>query len=338
MSRPSKRERAAALLDARPLRAPLRRLRLWRGVLVLNYHRIGDPSSRPWDRTLWSTTAEGLDEQLALLARETDVVGPADLPGLADLGRGRHVLLTFDDGYRDNYDLAFPLLRRHGLTAAFFLATGFLDSPRVAWWDEVAWMIRHAARDAIPAGPWLSEDVPLHAPDAESAIASILAAYKSLPTRDAEALLDHVAEGAGVRRCTPEDAVGAWMTWDMAREMRDGGMTIGGHTVSHPILAGLPVERQREEITTCARRLYEELGIAMTSFSYPVGGRGTFTVDTRRLLREQAVALAFSFYGGFARFDRWDPLDVPRIHVGPALDRQGLQATLRLPQLFAPSE
>ncbi|MGB2710613.1 MAG: polysaccharide deacetylase family protein, partial [Conexibacter sp.] len=140
----SRTDRAAAALDARWLRALLARLPLWRGVLVLNYHRVGDGSATPWDHTLWSATAEGFDAQLTFLARHAEVVGPDDLPALAAGRRGRRVLLTFDDGYRDNHEIAYPLLRRHGLQATFFLATGFLDRPHVAWWDEIAWMVRHA--------------------------------------------------------------------------------------------------------------------------------------------------------------------------------------------------
>jgi peptidoglycan/xylan/chitin deacetylase (PgdA/CDA1 family) len=119
------------------------------------------------------------------------------------------------------------------------------------------------------------------------------------------------------------------MTWDMARELHAAGMSIGGHTVTHPVLARLPAERQREEIEGCARRLREELGVAMRWFAYPVGARDTFTPLTQRLLRDCGVELAFSYYGGFARPSRWNPLDVPRVHVDSALAPRLLAQRLR---------
>ncbi len=125
------------------------------------------------------------------------------------------------------------------------------------------------------------------------------------------------------------------MTWDHARELRAGGMTIGGHTVTHPLLARVPEERQREEIDGCAARLRERLQEPMRWFSHPVGSPDAFTARTRALLDERGVELAFSFYGGYAGGRALDRLDVPRIHVGPAMDVQRLRATLRLPQLFA---
>lgn len=329
----SRSEQVASLLDAQPLRALLGHVPTWRGVIVLNYHRVGDAAGQPWDRSLFSADAGRLDEQLALLAREADVVGPADLPGLAASGRGRHVMLTFDDGYRDNYEVAYPLLRRHGLSATFFLASGFLDAPHAAWWDEIAWMARNATRPEVPAAQWLPAAVPLA--DADVAAATLVRVYKELPAERTAAYLDFLAEETGAGRCGPERVADMWMTWAMAREMRDGGMTIGGHTVTHPLLARLPEQEQAAEISGCALRLREELDEPMRWFSYPVGAPDTFTPATRQLLRDQGVELAFSFYGGYFDGSEWDPFDVRRIHVGPLMDRSRLHATLRVPRLFA---
>jgi peptidoglycan/xylan/chitin deacetylase (PgdA/CDA1 family) len=317
----SRRDRAAGLLAAPGSSAAARRLPRWRGVLTLNYHRVGDWTGQPWDRTLWSATAEAFDAQLAVLARDAEVIAPDDVDAAVRSGRrGRRVLITFDDGYRDNWEIAFPLLRRHGLPATFFLTTGFLDRPHVAWWDELAWMVRRGGGD--PA-------------DHDATIASLCARYKQLPAERAAELLDEIAAQTGAGRCPPAEAAELWMTWDHARELRDGGMRIGGHTVTHPLLSRVSVERQEGEIAGCARRLERELGAPMTWFAYPVGSRDTFTAETQRILAAHGVELAFSFYGGFGRFARWDPLDVPRVHVGPHYTPQLAFAALVAPRLFA---
>jgi peptidoglycan/xylan/chitin deacetylase (PgdA/CDA1 family) len=337
--RRSRSETVAAWHDAPVVRRLAGTVPAWRGVLVLNYHRIGSAAGQPWDRGLWSATTEGLDEHLALLSRHADVIGPGDLAGVMARGRGRHVLLTFDDGYRDNYDHALPLLRRHGLTATFFLTSGYLDAPRVAWWDEIAWMVRHATGIVVPAHGALVLDIPLSGAgggaDDDVAIAALIAHYKQLPGDAAEAFLDHVADATGAGRCDPEVGGRQWMTWDMARELLAAGMDVGGHTVTHPILARLGAAEQQEEIARCADRLRAELGIPMRWFSYPVGGRDAFDDHTRAALRAAGTEIAFSFYGGYQRFGAFDALDVPRIHVGPQMTRQMLQVTLRFPQLFA---
>jgi peptidoglycan/xylan/chitin deacetylase (PgdA/CDA1 family) len=331
-----RRDRAAALLARPGISVAARRLPRWRGVLTLNYHRVGDASGQPWDRTLWSATAEAFDAQLAVLARDADVIAPDEVRAAMRSGRrGRRVLITFDDGYRDNWEIAFPLLRRHGLPATFFLATGFLDDPHVAWWDELAWMVRRSAAPELAAGAQLAAPLSLRADDHDATIAALCDLYKALPSERAEALLDHVADASGAGRCPPAAAAELWMTWDMARELHAGGMRIGGHTVSHPLLSRVSPERQQEEIAGCARRLADELGEPMRWFAYPVGSRDAFTAETEGILAAEGVELAFSFYGGWGRFDRWQALDVPRVHVGPHYSPQLVFAALVAPQLFA---
>lgn len=331
----SRRDRAAATIATPLVKQIVRRAPRWRGLLTLNYHRVGDPEGQPWDHSLWSAREQELDDQLATLAREAEVIGPEDVErALRERRRGRRVMLTFDDGYRDNFELAYPLLRRHGLTATFFLTTGFLDSPFVPWWDEISWMVRNARVDSMPADGWLEGAGALDLSQQDAAIATLVARCKQLPGARVDAFLDHIAQESGSGRCDV-DAGELWITWGMARQMRDGGMTIGGHTVTHPVLASVPLDRQREEIDGCAARLKQELGEPMRWFAYPVGARGTFTAQTQQLLRQAGVQLAFSFYGGHGRFSRWDALAVPRVHVGLSHKAELLQAMVLLPRLFA---
>jgi peptidoglycan/xylan/chitin deacetylase (PgdA/CDA1 family) len=100
------------------------------------------------------------------------------------------------------------------------------------------------------------------------------------------------------------------------------------------VLARLAPEQQEQEIAGCAHRIEQELGEQMRWFAYPVGAADSFTSETKRILREHGVQLAFTFHGGYARLDRWDPLEVPRIHVGEGHVPQLLAAMLALPPLF----
>jgi peptidoglycan/xylan/chitin deacetylase (PgdA/CDA1 family) len=304
----SRHERAARVLRRTGLEAVLRHAGAWRGLLVLAYHRIGEPGSAPLDHALFSASLAEFERQVSHLARDCELVGLDQVPAALRSARGRRVLVTFDDGYRDNYELAFPVLRAAQVPAAFFLATGFLDRPRLSWWDELAWM---------------------------GADAADVAAYKRLPPEDAESFLDRIAERTGRGRPGAAEAQGVWMTWAQAREMRDAGMGFGGHTVDHPVLASLPPKRQEQEIRGCAARLASELGVTMRAFSYPVGSPDAFDATSAGLVRDAGCEAAFALGGGFARPDSTDPLAIPRMTVGPWLSTYGLRAATALPQLFA---
>jgi peptidoglycan/xylan/chitin deacetylase (PgdA/CDA1 family) len=333
---PSKRALATRLLGASGLGALLRRFPAWRGLVTLAYHRIGNDPRTPFDRGLWSACPEAFDAQLRLLKKHCDVIGADDLADVLRKQSGRHALITFDDGYRDNYEVAFPLLRSHGLTAAFFVATGFLDRPRASWYDEVAWMVRTSRRAALPGGPWFPGPVPFDPPDRARAVRTLLARYKTLPGERTDAYLDFLAEATGSGRCPAPEAAALWMTWDMLREMAAAGMAVGGHTANHPVLARLAAGEQGREVAECKRRLEAELGRPMTCFSYPDGGPAAFDRATRACLREHGVRFAFSYHGGYQRFPGpCDPHDLPRVAVEPYVGPDQFRALLTLPQVFA---
>jgi peptidoglycan/xylan/chitin deacetylase (PgdA/CDA1 family) len=324
-------EVATRLLDLLRFLAPRR----WNGLLSLSYHRIGDPSGSPLDRDTWSATTEEFDRQIALLQEHFDVVHPRDVVGLQQRGRGRHALVTFDDGSRDNHDLALPVLRRRGVPALFFVTTGFMDEPRVAWWDEISWMVWNSPLPALPPSDWLSDPLPLGR-DRPASVYRLLRAFKSLPSPETPRFLSWLGEASGTGRCPVDESSAHWMSWGMVRALRDAGMAIGGHTVSHPILARMDRAAQEAEIEGCATRIRDELGEPMRWFAYPVGGPRTFDTATREVLAAADVELAFSNYGGIRRYGDWDPHDVRRISMELDMAGPAFRPVITWPTLVAP--
>ncbi|HQZ01321.1 MAG TPA: polysaccharide deacetylase family protein [Thauera sp.] len=327
-----KLRKLASFLDKSHLRPLLAACMPARGIVGLNYHRIGDGSRSELDRGLWSASEEGFDQQLAWLKLNSDVISPAEIDLARKDSSGRHVLITFDDGYKDNYDCAVPTLRRHGLTATFFIATGFIDDPRLAWWDEIASQIRRTDRDEIDLPQWLPQPQRLVVGQREAVIRTMLRKFKSLPGDQAKRFLADLRDAtqASPPSLHHEDL---WMSWDMLREMDAAGMTIGGHTVNHIVLSGSSAAEQWTEISTCAARIETEIGKRMDYFSYPVGNRNSFNQDSIECLRKLGVAYAFSYYGGFAGINA-NRYDMPRVAIEPYIDRGWFRAIVELPRLF----
>lgn len=329
-----KRQAAARLLARTGLRRLIGRATRWTGVLCLNYHRIG-PVEGPDAPGLVSAMADAFDRQVAFFRRECDVVSPDEVPDAPGGARHRFLLITFDDGYRDNHRTAFPILARHGVPATFFVTTGYLDQPRLPWWDEIAWMVRSSRRTSLPAHDRLPGPIVFAGADRAAAVETLLDHYKRLPGAETSRFLDDLADATGSGRADRRLADGLWMNWDMVREMRDAGMVFGGHTVTHPVLANLSPSEQEAEIAGCARRLAEELGAPMRYFSYPVGQSDSFNGDTRAALQRAGVRMAFSYYGGYQRFGDWDRLDTRRASVEAYMDLAWVQAIATLPGLFS---
>ena len=274
---------AAAALERSGLGALLRLAPAWRGLVVLDYHRIGTPGDSPLDRAMWNATLEDFDAQVGFLARNFDVVGPADVTARP---RGRQVLITFDDGYRDNHAAALPILQAHGASATFFLTTGFLDTPRLAWWDEVAWMVRTSTRDSVCVD---DAGVAFDDPDRAAAVATLLDRAKALPGAELAGFLDRVALATGTGRAPALVSDGQWMTWRMARELLAAGMHVGGaHRRPPDPRASRPRRPARGDPRLrrpAARRARNPDALV----SYPNGDRSSFDAHTRALLEEAGV-------------------------------------------------
>jgi peptidoglycan/xylan/chitin deacetylase (PgdA/CDA1 family) len=328
-------ERAARLLEATGALRLAARASRWSGVLVLAYHRIGQRSEATGAQDVYSVTQEELDAQLRLLAERFELIAPSEIDRALHGRRGRFAAVTFDDGYRDNHTAALPVLRAHGVRAAFFICTDFIDRGGTSWWDEIATAVRTSPAVTLPAGSWLPEPVSLSVADREPIVKALTARYKELPGDRTPAFLEFLREATGGNSGNGGRVDQEWMTWEMIRDLRASGMEIGGHTVTHPVLARHPVSVQAAEIAGCAARLEEELGEPMRMFAYPVGMRDSFDTETRECLSKAGVKLAFSCYGGVPSRRRWDPLDVRRVPIGFGLGRRRFSRMLELPRLFS---
>jgi peptidoglycan/xylan/chitin deacetylase (PgdA/CDA1 family) len=328
----SRAELVARVAEATGVGTLVRQLGAWQGVVVFGYHRVGLPDESYYPAA-WDATPPMFEEQVRLLAKHFDVIGPDDLDEAVAGGRGRFVLITFDDAYRDNFDEAFPILKRCGATATFFITTGFVDSRQISWWDEVGWMVHMSPKTELQAGGLIEDTLSLRPEDRPQAIKALTDRYKVLPTEQGSEFMDVLAEATGSGR-HPKDGYDPWMTWDDIRALHTGGMHVGGHTVNHRLLGQLTAAEQEREIVGCKQRIEAELGVRMRSLSYPDGGRGSFDQETRRILAENDVDYAFSFYGGYRKFGEWDPYDVRRRWLSTSVTRDRFAMMVTLPQVF----
>ncbi len=237
----------------------------------------------------------------------------------------RALAITFDDGYADNHDVALPILTRHGLSATFFIATGFLDGGRM-WNDTLVEAVRRTSLPELDLRDMLGADHGLHAlrTDGErrQAIDSIIrqAMYLGSPRRDA--VVQRVAEQCGVT--LPTDLM---LTSAEVLALRAAGMQIGAHTASHPILAGLDAAAARQEMVDSKSALENMLSERIGLFAYPSGKPGRdYSAQSVAIAREVGFDAAVSTAWGAANRTT-DPLQIPRF---TPWDRSRLQFGVRM--------
>ncbi len=283
-------------------------------LLILNYHRIGDPEKTPYDSGTFSATTAEFEWQVRHLKRRFRIV---DLYQANDIVHGREtprdpaVLLTFDDGYRDNFLEAFPILRQHGVSATFFLPTAFVGTGQLPWWDVIAYLIKNAKTERIVLTyPERAEFDITSANRARSSM-HILRLFKKPSVTDPERFISELEAACNSRR-PGTAAERCFLNWDEAREMQAGGMCFGSHTHTHPILSKLSYASQLDEFRTSREIIEGELHRTSDTLAYPVGQPDSFSPDSVKALEEAGYSTAFSFYSGVNEPGRIAPYNVLR--------------------------
>jgi peptidoglycan/xylan/chitin deacetylase (PgdA/CDA1 family) len=291
----------------------IRRRRHRRGdyrVFMLEYHAITAAERLSEGRVRVRT----LERHLRHLAGSyafvtvTDAVrrllGPEPLAG--DL-----MAFTFDDGYADNAELAWPTIRRQGATATFFLTTGFLDGEPL-WFDVAERGLRTLSRSGGPPAEALAEALRRSLPGWRPTLSArrTVDLMKYVSARERERLValmsDHALGAAGGERS---------MSWDQARAISLAGGEIGVHTVSHPILFRLDPAEQEREIFGSRDRVTTEMARRPTSFAYPNGSSRDFDATTREIVARAGFEAACTTIRG-SNSPACDPLLLRRQGVG----------------------
>lgn len=281
----------------------MRRAHAIRRPRILTYHAIG-----PGD------TPEALfDWQLRLLRDQFEVLPLAELVEriAANRQNGNEFAITFDDGVRNHASRAYPLLAAHRVPATFFVCPGLIDSGLWIWNMELRLRLRllddaermRIARSAGAADAGV-EALIQHAKRLGMAERSQLETQVRSRTREFEPSADQVERNAP-------------MTWEQARAMDPRIVTIGSHSITHPILTNLPAAARRREIAESRQLIEQRIGVAPDFFCYPNGGLDASTVDLVRNTYRGAVTTRIGFVGNHGE----DLHLLPRIHAG---QREGL--------------
>ena len=309
-------------------------------IRILNYHRINNPHAiGSLDGEVLSASPELFDEEVRFCKQHFDVLSFGDLRRSLDGSvrlPPRPLIITFDDGYRDNYQHAFPILKSHGVTAMFFVAVGFIGSTQLFWWDAVAHAIKTYKGPAAPLSPGRGGNRVRYAVTQArlASIKSILRRLKALPNQARVDAVAKLSESASASDSEPTNAGGEIMTWSEVREMHAAGMEIGSHSMTHPVLSKVEeADRLRHEMAGSKAALEESLGAEVSVFSYPVGGEAAIGPDVIREVQRAGYQFAVSYLPGVNHpSPQMDRYSMRRLHVD-GLDLTQFRARLALPTI-----
>jgi peptidoglycan/xylan/chitin deacetylase (PgdA/CDA1 family) len=321
----------------------LQKLRAWlrNDLRILAYHRImplPDPDIYDFDMELISTSPGRFREQMTMVRDRFRPMRLTDVAAAIEAGRPLPrdaVVITFDDGYDDNYRIAFPILRELGIPATFFVSTGHIDSGKPFAYDWLVHMILCTDADTL-ALPELGMSVPLPADRAarRRIAGEVLLKMKDLGALEQTAMTERLArEWQLPDEVTPDDC--RPMSWAQIREMHAAGFEFGSHGVHHRMLARLPHAVMEAEIAQSKAALDRELGTPAVLMSYPVGGDRAFNERVMEATRASGFALAVCYVCGTNAQPLTQPFALQRLPVERMMGPGWFAAMLTLPDLMS---
>ena len=312
-------------------------------VTILAYHRvldIADETAYLFDPDLISASSADFSWQMAYIQKHYT---PITFRRLLDCLDGkdtlppRPIIVTFDDGFDDNYHYAFPVLKSLGIPATIFISTGYIDQPRTFWFDWLYYLYNMAAASSAQPLNFAGTSFSLSCEPArrQEITANLYSHAKRLPDDDLRSEIAALEKRLGVSYPENGFAQSHPLSWAQVREMASHGIEFGSHAVTHPVLTNLSETKLHEELTISRARLEHEIGRPVDVIAYPVGYDFAFNEKVVEAVRKAGYRLGACYLPGINRAKQMDLFRLKRLHVERYVDRSYFQAMLALPEFFS---
>ena len=304
----------------------LARRALRRRLRVLCYHGVVRDEHAGGTRYRNTVTRSAFVRQMSSLARRDT---PVDLATVIAWARGerelpdRAVLVTFDDGYRNNLTVAAPVLKACGVPAVVALSTALIGTRDLLWPTDVELRIADGAWDAInlPDGERVTRPADRGAREAIGDRAR--RSLKGMPEAARRAWCESLRAASSLDRDALDGELVDFLDWDEVRALHDFGVALASHTVTHPILSKLAPDELRRELGESKARIERETDRPCAAIVYPNGKPDDVSPEVFDAAERCGYLVGFDLDDSVNRASCAEPFRVRRLEV-PAVDSDAL--------------
>ncbi|MBI3546805.1 MAG: polysaccharide deacetylase family protein [Gammaproteobacteria bacterium] len=337
-----KKEYLAKILSVSGVHAACARFRdlAVKELPILGYHRILDieHTAFPFDPSLVSASRADFAWQMQYVKKNYNPITFQALldalDGKSDLPK-RPVIVSFDDGFDDNYHHAFPILKSLDMPATFFVATGYIGSEKPFWFDLIAHILYQA-----PTGPMQVEQPALslqlddNVASRRAATLKLIRALKKITNQQRLDFFERFTREHDSVIDLTKQKMSRPMSWAQVREMSAAGIEFGSHTVTHPILSTVDDKNLHRELIDSRQKLEQELGKPISLLAYPIGEATAFNDNVITAAQSAGYRIGVSYVEGVNRLQDINLFRLCRQHVELHTSRDYFKGLLSLPEVF----
>lgn len=336
----SKKDLLASILGWAPVHGLLQKLLVSSRIKILAYHRVLDfsESDYPFDEELISASVEQFDKQMRHLSENYSVITFFDLlqieAGRASLPKNP-LIITFDDGYSDNYANAYPILKKYGLPAVFFVSTDYIGARNPFWFEQIIYAGKKGLFDNDDIRNLFPEGLSENETNSLDYARNLRWKMMNLSNRERLAMMEIVESVVSEKLTSSEFEHISTMSWDNLCEMANNGMEIGSHTKSHLILTQASSEELVDELSSSKAIIEEHLQEKVVSISYPVGNKNfMLTGEMLENVRDAGYQWGISYVSGCEQRPYDNRYLLKRLKVERYTTFDSFKAKLLMPDLF----
>lgn len=309
-----------------------RMLPRWRTVsgsklVILCYHRVGGGGLPLFS----AMPAEAFEAQMRFLRKRYRIVSFDELYGeLRGPGKlDQAVAITFDDGYRDLYSQAFPILRRYRIPATVYLTVGSIETGEAAWYDRLFVALQLFPGSHLEVVLERPLRFQLDSPGARfHAALEIIRRLRALPDGRRRGWCATFEKQIPV---PPGELANCMLTWEQIKAMHQEGIAFGSHTMTHPVFSRVPPADMERELLESKQVLESRIGSPVRDFAYPFGKPSDYGPGAGELLAHCGYRTAVTTTEG-VNAPGVNPYALRRTQLGE--ERSLAMFALKLNQLF----
>ena len=308
-------------------------------LLILAYHRVLNviDNEFPYDEELISATIEQFDAQIRYLSNNYNPINEQQLikhvydgEDLPDYS----VMITFDDGYDDNFNFAYPILKKYSVPAMIFVSTGYINSDETFWYDWLSLLLNGSDSKEIFV-PGLDKIFYIDNKQLNKKhLVEILVYLRSIPNNERVSVVESLKSEYSDSIINTSSSLSKPMTWDDIRNMDRDLITIGSHTVTHPIMSMLSEEELEFELLMSKKKIENELNVDVNSIAYPVGMRESINDKVVNQTKMSGYKLGFTYINGINSVPVINKFMLERLHVEKDIDDDYFKSIINFPNLF----
>jgi peptidoglycan/xylan/chitin deacetylase (PgdA/CDA1 family) len=287
--------------------------------IILLYHRIVDGNSNYLNKgASVHHPVRDFEREIKYFKRHFPILNMDEVVKNLKLGKGfkrPSLAITFDDGYLDNYTLAYPILKKHGVPATIYLTTGLVGTRDGIWTEQIGVAFLETKKDHLNFPALLGDrTIPIKTKEEkEQANKEVSETLKLIPDNERRELIQELFEKLEVGEKSGHFGERMMLNWREVQEMRKDGITIGSHSHTHPILSQMPSEKAKDEILNSKKVVEKYVDIEVKHFSFPNGREENFSEELRDYCREIGFESVCSVVYGPYDIAKRDPFALKRV-------------------------